>query len=91
MSVTPASPAGLPDVGLEASTRRCENSEVFPSGSVAVAVTLSPSPIETGRATLMPALPEPSVVTWAEPMNVRPSRNACGRSTQAGFEKKSRS
>ena len=44
-------PAGGPEAGVIEKTIRCENSEVLPSGSVAVAVTRRPAAIATGRST----------------------------------------
>ncbi len=46
---------------------RCENSEVFPAGSVAVAEIRAPTSVTTGSVTSIEALPEPSVVTSEEP------------------------
>src|SRR5437867_2027330 len=47
--------------------RAAENSEVLFTGSVAVAVNRDPAANVTGNATLKPAFPEPSVVTFVEP------------------------
>src|SRR5262245_49247195 len=74
-------PAALPPPGAEDSTRRWENSEVLPSGDVAVAVTGEPGSMTTGSTALMVALPLPSVVTSFAPRYVRPSRASCGRPT----------
>ena len=60
-------PAGVPDVGKTKSGRRWENSEVFPSGSVAVADTGSFAATSTGSVTSMAANPAPSVVTEDDP------------------------
>ena len=60
-------PAAGPTAGVSDRTKRGENSEVFPPGSVAVAVTGEPFGIATGSTTLKVALPEPSVVTCEEP------------------------
>jgi len=49
---------------------RAENSEVFPAGSVAVAVRRVWGETVTGRFTLKVALHEPSVVTLVEPRKV---------------------
>src|SRR5262249_20465994 len=59
-------PAG-PDTGVIEKGRRCENSEVLPSGSVAVALMRSPGP--SVPATVMSNGPSPdaSVDTWPEP------------------------
>jgi len=46
--------------------RHGENSEVFPAGSVAVAVICPPCAV-TGRATLKLVSPLPSVVTLVDP------------------------
>ena len=51
--------------------RHCENSEVFPAGSVAVDV-MTVSPAGTGSVTLKLPLHVPSVTTVAEPRYVRP-------------------
>ncbi len=50
-----------------------ENSEVFPSGSVAVAVMMPPAGTAAGNVTLKLTSPLPSVVPRAEPINVSPS------------------
>ena len=44
-----------------------ENSEVLPLGSVAVALIHSPGVVAARPLTLKLALPEPSVITLAEP------------------------
>jgi hypothetical protein len=48
--------------------RRCENSDVLPEGSVAVAVMRAPGSTVVGSVTSNDVLPEPSVVTGVEPM-----------------------
>ena len=60
-------PAPDPEVGLIEKMIRCENSEVFPAGSVAVAEIRAPTSVTTGSVTSIEALPEPSVVTSEEP------------------------
>jgi len=47
---------------------RCENSDVFPAGSVAVAEIREPFSTVKGSVTSIEALPEPLVVTWVDPM-----------------------
>ena len=47
-----------------------ENSELLPSGSVAVAVITWPPDIVTGKTALKLASQLLPVVTWVEPMNV---------------------
>jgi len=79
-------PAGSPPPGDEWRTIRCENSEVLPSGSVAVALTLSPGSRVTGRTTLIGAFPLPLVVTWSEPRYVLPSTYDRGQCRHDGFE-----
>ena len=66
-TVIPVPPVAGPDFGEIEKMIRCENSDVLPSGSVAVAEIFAPGSIATGRLTSMSALPEPSVVTWVEP------------------------
>ena len=61
-------PVAGPDAGKLVKTILCENSEVLPEGSVAVALTRSPGWIVVARVTSIAARPEPSVVTWVEPM-----------------------
>ncbi len=46
---------------------RCENSEVLPSGSVAVTEMRAPFAVATGSVTSKSACPVPSVVTCEEP------------------------
>ena len=60
-------PAPDPEAGLIEKMIRCENSEVFPAGSVAVAEIRAPTSVTTGSVTSIEALPEPSVVTSEEP------------------------
>ena len=48
-------------------TMRCENSDVLPAGSVAVAEMRAPASVATGSVTSIGASPLPSVVTWEEP------------------------
>ena len=66
--VTFVPPAGGPEAGFIEKMSRCENSDVFPAGSVAVAEMREPFSTVTGSVTSIVALPEPSVVTWVEPM-----------------------
>ena len=81
-----AAPGG-PEVGKSIEkTMRCENSEVLPSGSVAVAVMRAPGSTFAGSVMSKDALPEPFVVTCVEPRYSSPSRNSCGRFAQGGFE-----
>jgi hypothetical protein len=61
-------PAGGPEPGVIEKMMRCESSEVLPAGSVAVALIREPAATATGRMTLKLAFPDPSVVTWVEPM-----------------------
>src|SRR5262249_49357130 len=68
VSVTLVPPAGGPEAGDIEKMRRCENSEVFPFGSVAVALILAPASTVNGSVTSMAALPDPSVVTCEDPM-----------------------
>ena len=65
--VTLVPPSGTPEPGLMEKISRCENSEVLPAGSVAVAVMRDPFSTCAGRMTLIVALPDPSVVTCVEP------------------------
>ena len=53
--------------------KHCENSEVFPAESVAVAVMNVPGGRETGKIALKLELPSGFVVTSREPRNVWPS------------------
>ncbi len=55
-----------------------ENSEVLPSESVAVAVTLCPGATSLDGLTLKEALPLPSVVTLLWPTRVLPSSSPEG-------------
>jgi hypothetical protein len=65
----------------------CENSDVFPSGSVAVAVMATPLPIATGRAIVKSTLPPASVVRSPEPRKTSPSPKPLP--SHAVFEKSS--
>ena len=47
--------------------RTSENSDVFPAGSVAVAVTTWSAPVSTGRRALNVAFPAALVVTVTDP------------------------
>ncbi len=60
-------PAGGPDRTSIEKMIRCENSDVFPLGSVAVAEIRTPSSVATGSVTSIEAWPEPSVVACDEP------------------------
>ena len=60
-------PAGGPAVGLTLKGSRCENSDVLPAGSVAVAAISVPASVATGSVTSNAASPLPSVVVWPEP------------------------
>ncbi len=84
-SVTAVPPAGGPEAGLTEKRIRCENSEVLPSGEVAVAVIGWPSSSATENMTLYVAVPVASVMTCIDPMYVSPSRKSCGRRWQMGF------
>ena len=46
---------------------RCENSEVLPAGSVAVAEMRAPASVWTGKRDVEVASPLASVVTWDVP------------------------
>ena len=61
-------PAGGPERGVVEKAMRCENSEVLPAGSVAVAVTRAPDLDRPGSVTSNGPAPFASVVTWEEPM-----------------------
>ena len=61
-------PAAGPPPGFDEKTSRCENSDVLPAGSVAVALIRAPFSTTAGSVTSKSALPEPSVVTEVEPM-----------------------
>src|SRR5512139_558243 len=63
-----------PGAGL----KHFENSEVFPAGSVAVAVTNAPGGSKTGRVAAKCARPATFVLTVAEPRNTCPSPEADG-------------
>ena len=78
-------PAGGPDVVLSAKMIRCENSDVLPPGSVAVAEMRAPASTVTGRLTSKAPVPATSVVTWPEPMYDAPSMNSRGVLEHAGF------
>ncbi len=65
--VTFVPPSGSARAGLVEKISRCENSEVFPAGSVAVAVIREPFSTCAGRMMLIVAWPDPSVVTCVEP------------------------
>ncbi len=84
-------PPASPEAKLTEKGSRCENSEVLPAGSVAVALTCSPAEIPMGTVTSTTPVPLPSVVTTPEPRYFAPSRKSFGNFTQAGLEKKSRS
>ena len=60
-------------VGGMSTPNSCENSEVLPLGSVAVAVTNRAPPAGVGNWKMKLALPVASVVTDAEPRTYRPS------------------
>src|SRR5262245_15594093 len=78
-------PAGGPEGILIEKGRRCESSDVFPAGSVAVAEIGEPAAVE-GSMTSKDALPAPSVVVWDEPRYVLPCLNSRGKREQTGFE-----
>ena len=62
LMVTLVPPAGGPEAGFIEKINRCENSDVFPLGSVAVAEMRDPVSTFAGSVTSIVALPEPSVV-----------------------------
>ena len=74
-----------PDVGEIEKMMRWENSEVFPSGSVAVAEMRAPASVWTGNVSSNAASPLASVVTEDVPSQVSPSTNSRGKLEQAGF------
>src|SRR5262245_49963362 len=82
-TVNPVPPAGGPEDVERLKRIRWENSDVFPSGSVAVAEIRAPSSVATARVSSIDALPEASVVTCVEPRYVSPSRNSLGNLGQA--------
>src|SRR5262245_1138216 len=72
-----------------AAVMHCENSDVLPFGSVAVAVMKFPAPAGNVTALLNEMLPVPSVVTCAVPRKRAPSPNP--DASHAVLAKKSRS
>ena len=68
-----------PEGGSIEERMRCENSEVLPDGSMAIAVTGCPAGRTKGTSVAKAALPEPSVATGSEPRYVSPWRASCGR------------
>ena len=60
-------------VGGVSVPKSCENSDVLPLGSVAVAVTNSAPCAGVGNVKEKLALPEASVVSGADPSTYRPS------------------
>src|SRR5262249_54031817 len=56
-------PAGSPDAGLRKNGILCENSDVRPTGSVAVAVIRAPVSTVTGSVTSIATTPDASVST----------------------------
>ena len=66
-AVSAVPPAAGPEAGVIEKMIRCENSEVLPAGSVAVAEMRTPASVAIGSVTSIAALPEPSVVTCVEP------------------------
>ena len=60
-------PSAGPEAGLIEKRMRCENSEVLPFGSVAVAEMRAPTSVVTGSVTSIEASPPASVVTWDDP------------------------
>src|SRR5262245_655192 len=81
MFVAPAPPYG----GVLTTANRGENSDVFPAGSVAVAVTGDPASSPIGSTTLNVASPDPSVATGCVPRYVLPSGRSWGRRAQTGL------
>jgi len=68
LKVTLVPPAAGPDSLFALKTSCCENSDVLPAGSVAVAVTTSFGPMLSGRTRSKVPFPLASVVTTVEPM-----------------------
>ena len=66
--VTLVPPAGGPEAGFMEKINRCENSDVLPAGSVAVAEMREPFSTVAESVTSIVALPDPSVVICVEPM-----------------------
>ena len=66
--VSDVPPRPGPERGGVENGRRCENSDVLPEGSVAVAEMGEPSAAAMSVVTWNVPLPVPSVVTVAEPM-----------------------
>lgn len=60
-------------VGVVGTIRPAENSEVFPTASMALDVTIRPLATETGRDTLTDVLPLAFVVVFVKPRNCWPS------------------
>src|SRR5262249_27516152 len=61
-------PPASPDLGFAEKGRRCESSEVLPPGSVAVTEIGDPEVTGLSVVTWRVTLPDPSVVTWLDPM-----------------------
>ena len=59
-------------VGGGGTMAHCENSDVFPAESVAVAVTLSPGAIAGDSGTVKDVSPDPFVVTLTDPSSLWP-------------------
>ena len=75
-------PAAGPDGGPDLNASPCENSEVFPDGSVAVVVIRVAAEVATGNVTSKVASPLPSLVTSVVPIQVWPSANSRGKFEQ---------
>src|SRR5450432_503399 len=84
-NVKAAPPDAGPETGLEEKMMRCENSDVLPAGSVAVADIRESDATATGSTKSNVALPVPSVVTGRVPRNVSPSTNSWGRPAHAAL------
>jgi hypothetical protein len=84
-------PCAGPDAGEMEKMIRCENSDVLPAGSVAVAEIRVPAGVATGKVTSKAATPDASVVTCVVPMNVSPSRKSRGKSRHEPLAKNSTS
>src|SRR5262245_43739946 len=76
----PAAPG--PEAGWDENARPCENSDVLPDGSVAVAVIRVAAVVATANVSSNSASPLPSVVTWVVPIQVSPSAKSRGNLEQ---------
>ena len=75
-------PAAGPERGAVFSRIVCENSDVLPAGSVAIAVTRPPGASGEGSVKSIATTPEASVVAGAAPTRSSPCVDSTGNETQ---------